>query len=64
MDQSIRKKAHNFKKVKSYDALKDVWRCDDCDSEALFSKNFTQVAVNQLMILRLPCLVPEFFKKS
>ena len=62
MDQSIRKKAHNFKKLKSFDTLRDLWRCDNCDSEALFSKGFSQLEANQIMMLRLPCLVPEFLK--
>ena len=61
MDNSIRKKQHNFK-MDSVRGDKNLWRCDDCNSEALFSKGFSQLEANQIMMLRLPCLVPEFLK--
>ena len=59
------KKEHRFylKKI-NYKLHKDLWRCDDCDSETLFSKGFTQLRVNQFMNIKMPCVPPEEFRKQ
>lgn len=36
----------------------NVWRCDKCDSEAVFMKKYTQADVNRIIGEKLPCVPP------
>jgi hypothetical protein len=60
----MNKKQHNFYLKKAYDVKRNLWRCNDCDSETLFSKGYSQLRVNQFMNIKMPCIPPEEFKKQ
>lgn len=55
-------KEHNFylKTANAKPGL-NLWRCDDCDSEVLWSIKYTQIDVNQLMMVKMACLNEEMF---
>ncbi len=53
------KLGHNFKLAPFHPKATretNIWRCDDCDSEVIFSKMLNQREVNQIMAKRMPCL--------
>ena len=34
----------------------NVWRCEKCDSEAIFKAKYSQREVNQIIEAKLPCI--------
>jgi formylmethanofuran dehydrogenase subunit E len=50
--------AHNFKRVKDRiyekDKTKAIFRCDKCDSEAVFNKKYSDTDVNKLVGFKWP----------
>lgn len=55
---------HNFipKQDMRNTPTKQVWRCNNCDSEVIFPRGRNKTFVNKEMAIRLPCLPPDFFK--
>lgn len=54
-------KTHNFHRLIQDDRAPtgmSVWRCEKCDTEAVFDNRHTKHDVNKLMTIKMPCLPP------
>lgn len=55
------KKDHNFKRRLNDDRAPlgmSVWRCEKCDTEAVFDNRHNKFDVNKMMTVKMPCLPP------
>lgn len=34
----------------------NVWRCDKCDSEAIFKAKYDKATVNRVIEIKIPCI--------